>query len=263
MSSTIQPQFKRYFLELAYNGTDFHGWQMQDNAPSIQQEITEKLGVILQTEISLTGCGRTDAGVHASQFFAHFDAEELPLEIDLLVYKLNTMLPDSIAIYGIHPVQNEAHARFDAIKRSYQYCITTRKDPFNADRAYKFNVPLDLIAMNKACELLLGEKDFGCFCKANADNHTDICTVHYANWEQNEHMITFNITANRFLRNMVRAIVGTLLDVGQGRTTLPEFERIIASKDRSEAGRSVPAHGLFLSRVEYPNNTFLNHNPIV
>ena len=247
----------RYFLELAYNGTDFHGWQMQDNAPSIQQEISEKLETILQSEIPVTGCGRTDAGVHASQFFAHFDTDKLTMDTGLFVHKLNTMLPDSIAIYNIQQVQNDAHARFDAIKRSYQYFISTRKNPFNSDRSYQFNVALDINAMNKACELLLGEKDFGCFCKANADNHTDICTVHHANWEQNEHMITFNITANRFLRNMVRAIVGTLLDVGQGRTTLEEFELILASKDRSEAGRSVPAHGLFLSRVEYPINTFL------
>ncbi len=247
----------RYFLELAYNGTHFHGWQMQDNAPSIQQEISEKLGTILQAEIPVTGCGRTDAGVHASQFFAHFDTDKLTMDAGLFVHKLNTMLPDSIAIYNIQQVQNVAHARFDALKRSYQYFISTRKNPFNSDCSYQFNVALDINAMNKACELLLGEKDFGCFCKANADNHTDICTVHHANWEQNEHMITFNVTANRFLRNMVRAIVGTLLDVGQGRTTLEEFELILASKDRSEAGRSVPAHGLFLSRVEYPINTFL------
>jgi tRNA pseudouridine38-40 synthase len=247
----------RYFLELAYNGTDFHGWQMQDNALSVQQEISEKLRTILQAEIPVTGCGRTDAGVHASQFFAHFDTDKLTMDTGLFVHKLNTMLPESIAIYNIQQVQNDAHARFDAIKRSYQYFISTRKNPFNSDRSYQFNVALDINAMNKACELLLGEKDFGCFCKANADNHTDICTVHHANWEQNEHMITFNVTANRFLRNMVRAIVGTLLDVGQGRTTLEEFEVILASKDRSEAGRSVPAHGLFLSRVEYPINTFL------
>ena len=247
----------RYFLELAYNGTDFHGWQMQDNAPSIQQEITEKLSTILQTITTITGCGRTDAGVHASQFYAHFDADKLPIESDLLVHKLNTMLPASIAIYGMYQVQNDAHTRFNATKRSYQYFISTRKDPFNADCSYKFNVPLNLDMMNKACELLLGEQDFGCFCKANADNHTDICTVFHANWEQNEQMIVFNITANRFLRNMVRAIVGTLLDVGQGRTSLEDFELILASKDRTEAGRSVPAHGLFLSRVEYPTNLFI------
>jgi tRNA pseudouridine38-40 synthase len=249
----------RYFLELAYNGTDFHGWQMQDNAPSIQQLITEKLSTILQTETSIMGCGRTDAGVHASQFFAHFDAQELPIEIDLIVHKLNTMLPASIAIYGLQQVKDDAHTRFHATKRSYQYCISTRKNPFYSDSSYKFNTPLDLHAMNKACELLLRVQDFGCFCKANADNHTDICTVFNASWEQSEYMITFNITANRFLRNMVRAIVGTLLDVGQGKTSLEEFKLILASKNRSEAGRSVPAHGLFLSHVEYPNNIFLKN----
>ena len=249
----------RYFLELAYNGTEFHGWQMQDNAPSIQQEITEKLSVILQTEISVMGCGRTDAGVHASQFYAHFDAETLPLDTATIVHKLNTMLPASIAIYGLQQVKDDAHSRFHATKRSYQYYISTRKAPFYSDCSYKFNIPLDLQAMNKACELLLGKNDFGCFCKANADNHTDICTVYQANWEQEKHMITFNITANRFLRNMVRAIVGTLLDIGQGKTSLEEFELILASKNRSEAGRSVPASGLFLSRVEYPTNIFMNN----
>jgi tRNA pseudouridine38-40 synthase len=227
----------RYFLELAYNGTDFHGWQMQDNAPSIQQLITEKLSTILQTETSIMGCGRTDAGVHASQFFAHFDAQELPIEIDLILHRLNTMLPASIAIYGLQQVKDDAHTRFHATKRSYQYCISTRKNPFYSDGSYKFN----------------------CFCKANANNHTDICTVFNASWEQSEYMITFNITANRFLRNMVRAIVGTLLDVGQGKTSLEEFKLILASKNRSEAGRSVPAHGLFLSHVEYPNNIFLKN----
>ena len=249
----------RYFLELAYSGTDFHGWQMQDNAPSIQQEITEKLSNILQVATPIMGCGRTDAGVHASQFFAHFDAEFSPIDTDTILHKLNTMLPSSIAIYGLQPVIDDAHTRFHALKRSYQYFISTRKDPFNSDCSYKFNISLDLNAMNKACELLLGEKDFGCFCKANADNHTDICTIYKASWEQNERMITFNITANRFLRNMVRAIVGTLLDVGQGKTSLEEFELILASKNRSEAGRSVPAHGLFLSRVEYPINIFLKN----
>lgn len=250
----------RYFMELAYNGTHFHGWQMQDNASSIQQEITEKLSTILQRTTPITGCGRTDAGVHASQFFAHFDAESLPVAHATLAHKLNTMLPASIAVYRIQQVTTDAHARFHATKRSYHYYIAKRKDPFRANWSYKFSVPLNLRAMNKCSELLLGEHDFGCFCKANADNHTDICTVYNAQWEENEHTITFHITANRFLRNMVRAIVGTLLDVGQGRTSMEEFQSILRSKDRARAGRSAPAHGLFLSHVQYPENLFLVEN---
>ena len=247
----------RYFLKLAYNGTDFHGWQRQDNSATIQQEIEENLSIILQTETTIMGCGRTDTGVHAKEYFAHFDAENLSIELKDLQHKLNSLLPLGIAIANIFPVSDDAHARFSATKRSYEYRIISAKDPFEHTTAYRFNIPLDLEAMNKACELLLGEKDFGCFCKANTSNATDICTVYHAEWKSDNNFLLFNITANRFLRNMVRAIVGTLLEVGQGRITLDDFQAVLDSKDRKSAGRSVPAHGLYLTAVEYPQETFL------
>lgn len=246
----------RYFLKLSYNGTEFHGWQRQDDAVSIQQEIEEKLSTILRTETPIVGCGRTDTGVHAREYFAHFDAESLGMEASLFVHKLNTMLPWGIAIQELFEVQNDAHARFDATERSYEYIITTVKDPFLKDEAYKFNQDLNMDAMNKACERLLGEHDFGCFCKSRADNHTNICTVYAASWSSNGNMIRFNISANRFLRNMVRAIVGTMLEVGQGRTSLEDLNAILESKDRQAAGRSVPAQGLYLVGVKYPSHLF-------
>lgn len=248
----------RYFLKLSYNGTEFHGWQRQDDVISIQQEIEEKLSTILRTETAILGCGRTDTGVHAREFFAHFDADSIELEFGLFVHKLNTMLPWGIAIQQLIPVASNAHARFDATKRSYEYLITEEKDPFLKDEAYRFNQKLDIDSMNKACQRLLGEHDFGCFCKSRADNHTNICTVYNAGWMKDANIIRFNITANRFLRNMVRAIVGTMLEIGQGRTSLADFDTILESKDRQAAGRSVPAHGLYLTKVEYPSTTFLS-----
>ncbi|MCB9186317.1 MAG: tRNA pseudouridine(38-40) synthase TruA [Flavobacteriales bacterium] len=247
----------RYFMKLAYNGTDFNGWQIQDNAPSIQQEIEEKLSTILQVKTPIVGCGRTDTGVHAKQYFAHFEAEKIPLEFPELQHKLNSMLPWGIAIQSIFPVTQDAHARFSAAKRSYEYRIITEKNPFEHNRAYRFNLPLDIEAMNNACQLMLGEQDFGCFCKSNSDNMTDICTVYHAKWSIENNLILFNITANRFLRNMVRAIVGTLLEVGQNRMSLEDFQAVLDSKDRKAAGRSVPAHGLYLTAVEYPQEIFL------
>ena len=249
----------RYFLKLSYDGTAFHGWQMQENSVSIQQELTEKLSTILQEDVAVTGCGRTDAGVHASEFYAHFDVERIAIEHDLLIHKLNTMLHQNIAVQAIIPVGSDAHARFDACKRSYTYLISRSKDAFRPNQVYKFNIELDLATMNKACELLLGEKDFGCFCKSQTDNHTKICSVYSTKWIEEGTMLRFEITANRFLRNMVRSIVGTMLDIGQGKTSLEEFEDIIRSKDRTRAGRSVPAHGLYLTRVEYPPETFLQN----
>jgi tRNA pseudouridine38-40 synthase len=230
---------------------------MQENSISIQQELTEKLSTILQQQVAITGCGRTDAGVHASEFYAHFDTEKIDIEYDLIIHKLNTMLHQNIAIESLIPVKSEAHARFDATKRSYTYRISRVKDAFRPFQVYRFNIDLDIESMNKACELLLGEKDFGCFCKAQTDNHTNICTIYNACWVEEKAMIRFDITANRFLRNMVRSIVGTMLDIGQGKTTLAEFEEIILSKDRTQAGRSVPAHGLYLAQVEYPPEIFL------
>lgn len=247
----------RYFIRLSYNGTAFHGWQRQENAPTIQQEIEEKLSTVLRAETPIMGCGRTDTGVHAKDYFAHFDAANIEIGLSELKHKLNSMLPWGIAISEIFPVGDDAHARFSAVRRSYQYRIIHDKDPFEHDTAYRFNMPLEVDAMNKACNLLLGEKDFGCFCKSNADNVTDICTVFEAFWKPKDNLLLFNISANRFLRNMVRAIVGTLLEVGQGRMSLSDFQAVLDSGDRSAAGRSVPAHGLYLTAVEYPQEIFL------
>lgn len=246
----------RYFLKLSYNGTNYHGWQRQDDAVTVQQEIEEKLSTIFQTETSILGCGRTDAGVHAKEFYAHFDIESPIENTNLITHKLNTMLSAGIAIQDLFMVDDEAHARFDATKRSYQYRITRTKNPFEEHTAYKYNQQLDIDSMNKVCELMLGEHDFGCFCKARADNFTNLCTVYEAKWKVESDLILFNITANRFLRNMVRAIVGTMLEIGQGRMDTEGFKQVLASKDRSAAGRSVPAHGLYLTRVEYPSTTF-------
>ncbi|MFT5903005.1 MAG: tRNA pseudouridine38-40 synthase [Bacteroidia bacterium] len=249
----------RYFLKLSYNGTEFHGWQIQIGASSIQQEIEEKLSIILQSEISILGCGRTDAGVHAKEFYAHFETQnKLSLEPQSLIHKLNTMLHRHVAIQEIIKVQPEAHARFNATKRSYEYRISKEKNPFSGDLAYKLNADLDLEKMNKACKLLLGEQDFGSFCKAKADNHTNLCNIFMANWQEEGNQIVFRISANRFLRNMVRAIVGTMLDIGQDKIMPEELTTIIEAKDRTKAGRSVPAHGLYLTKVEYPSNIFLN-----
>lgn len=247
----------RYFLKLTYNGTEFHGWQRQDNACTVQEEIEEKLSTVLRTETPIMGCGRTDTSVHAKEYFAHFDIEQLPISVQNLKHKLNAMLPWGIAIDDVVPVTEDAHARFSATKRTYKYRITADKDPFEHYTAYRFNLPIDVDSMNKACTLLLGEKDFGCFCKANADNATDICTIYQAFWESKNNQIVFTVTANRFLRNMVRAMVGTLLEVGQNRMNLDQLQRVLDSKDRSAAGRSVPAHGLYLTAVEYPQEIFL------
>ncbi|MDC0304177.1 tRNA pseudouridine(38-40) synthase TruA [Flavobacteriales bacterium] len=246
----------RYFVKLAYNGTDFHGWQIQPEAASIQEEIEEKLSTILQEKTSILGCGRTDAGVHAKEFYAHFDSENIEFELDHLTHKLNTMVHAHIAIQNINPVVPKAHARFDATKRSYEYHISKTKDPFGELLTYKLSTDLNLDSMNKACQLLLGEQDFTSFCKAKAENHTKVCTVFDSNWKKEGNRLVFRITANRYLRNMVRAIVGTMLDIGQGKMEVEELKCIITSQDRTRAGRSVPAHGLYLSKVEYPSEIF-------
>lgn len=246
----------RFLIELSYNGTGFHGWQRQINAPSIQQEIEEKLSTIFRTETPIVGCGRTDTGVHATKYFAHFETDQAFNQTDL-IHKLNSMLPAGIAVQTIVPITNDGHARFSATKRSYEYRITKVKDPFATELAYRFNLSLDVEAMNKACAMMLGEKDFGCFCKSKADNLTNLCNVFEAKWTDNKDSIVFTISANRFLRNMVRAIVGTMLEIGQNRMSLQEFQQVLDSKDRTYAGASVPAHGLYLTAVEYPPEIFL------
>lgn len=240
----------RYFIELAYKGTNYHGWQIQPDADSVQGMLNKALTMLLRTPIDIMGAGRTDTGVHARQMYAHFDYEN---EIDSkqLVHKLNSFLPKDIAIFDVFKVSGEAHARFDATKRTYEYHIHTMKDAFENDGSFQFHLPLDIEKMNEACGILLKHTDFECFSKVNTDVNTFNCRIFEAQWKQNGTKIVFTISADRFLRNMVRAIVGTMINIGTGKINLSDLEKIIESKDRSEAGFSVPAHGLYLTKVEY------------
>ena len=239
----------RFFIELSYKGTDYHGWQMQLNANSIQAEINKALSTILNVKIEVVGAGRTDTGVHAKQMFAHFDCQQ-PLDGFKLVSQLNGFLPKDITIYNINAVADNANCRFDALSRTYHYHIIQQKSPFT-ENAYLFHKNLDVDAMNLACAHLLGRQDFTSFSKVNTQTFTNNCNVMLANWEQKEGELIFTIKADRFLRNMVRAIVGTLLAVGEGKIKPEQVKEIIAKKDRGEAGTSVPAHALFLISIEY------------
>lgn len=241
----------RYFIEFAYNGKNYHGWQQQPNAASVQETLAKALSVLLRSEIELMGAGRTDTGVHAKQMFAHFDFED-SFDNDYLKPKLNSYLPKDISIINIHPVSDDAHARFDATKRTYEYHINTVKDVFENEHSWYFHQKLDLGKMNEASEILFEHKDFQCFSKVNTDVKTFNCEITEANWKQTGNSIIFTIAADRFLRNMVRAIVGTLVEIGIGKINLENFKKIIESKDRNQAGPSAPAHGLFLTKVEYP-----------
>lgn len=240
----------RYFIQLAYNGTHYHGWQYQPNASSVQETLNKAFSVVLNTEIHLTGAGRTDTGVHAKEMYAHFDLD-MPFDIPNLVHKLNSFLPKDIVIYAVFPVSDEAHTRFDATKRTYEYHINTFKNPFSQEQSWYFHQPLDVKLMNEAAQLLLNHTDFQCFSKVNTDVNTFDCTVFEAYWKQEKDSLIFTISANRFLRNMVRAIVGTLVNIGLHKITLADFEAIIESKNRDKAGFSVPAHGLYLTKIEY------------
>ncbi|PCI95060.1 MAG: tRNA pseudouridine(38-40) synthase TruA [Flavobacteriales bacterium] len=241
----------RYFLELKYDGTNYHGWQVQQNANSVQAEINKALSTLLQAEIMVTGAGRTDTGVHAKQLYAHFDTT-VNFEMDKIHFKLNNFLPDDISCASITKVKDDAHARFDATARTYEYWITPNKNPFLSNKAYHFPHTLDIDLMNKAGEETLKHTDFSCFSKSNTDTFTNDCNITIAHWDVKNDCLVFTITANRFLRNMVRAIVGTMLDIGQQRIKIGDLKRIINSKDRSKAGTSAPAHGLYLIDVKYP-----------
>jgi tRNA pseudouridine38-40 synthase len=240
----------RYFIQLAYNGTHYHGWQYQPNASSVQETLNKAFSVVLNTEINLMGAGRTDTGVHAKEMYAHFDLD-MPFDIPNLVHKLNSYLPKDIVIYAVFPVSDEAHTRFDATKRTYEYHINTFKNPFSQEQSWYFHQPLDVKLMNEAAQLLLNHTDFQCFSKVNTDVNTFDCTIFEAYWKQEKNSLIFTISANRFLRNMVRAIVGTLVNIGLHKITLADFEAIIESKNRDKAGFSVPAHGLYLTKIEY------------
>jgi tRNA pseudouridine38-40 synthase len=240
----------RYLLHMAFKGKAYHGWQKQHNAIGVQTVLEEKISILLGESIDTLGCGRTDTGVHASSFYVHFDTAQ-NIDVKQLVYKLNHVLPDDIAVFSINQVHEQFNARFDAKYRTYQYHIATLPNPFELDTSWFLNGKLDLEAMNQAANLLIGKKDFECFSKVHTQVNNFICEVMHAKWEQQEGKIVFTIRANRFLRNMVRAIVGTLVDVGRGKLSKQDFEKILFSKDRCEAGQSAPAQGLFLTEVYY------------
>ena len=248
----------RYFIKLAFNGKNYHGWQMQDNALTIQSVINNALSKLLGEEINITGCGRTDTGVHAKEFYAHFDTCKnfTNDEKKRLIFKLNNFLPDDISIYEIINVKNNAHARFDAISRTYQYFISRQKDPFDNNFSYYVYGDINIDLMNEGAKILCEYEDFTSFSKLHSDVKTNNCKILNAKWVEREDKLIFTITADRFLRNMVRAIVGTLLDIGKKKISLKDFRKIIESKNRSDAGYSVPAKGLFLTKIEYPYDIF-------
>jgi len=253
----------RYFLHLAYNGAPYFGWQVQPNHLTVQEVLERSLSLLLHQEhIAVTGCGRTDTGVHASDYYAHFDLEET-LDTEgcaRLRDQLNSFLPKEIAIYDLFPVKPRAHARFDAVERTYQYFVSVRKNPFTfAQRLFSFRMP-DIDQMNKAAALLLENEDFTSFSKVHTQVNNFICHVTHAEWTLEGDDLVFTITANRFLRNMVRAIVGTLLDVGLGKLSVSDFQNIISQKDRCKAGTSVPACALFLTNVRYNWPEIIDNN---
>ncbi|MGN7514424.1 MAG: tRNA pseudouridine(38-40) synthase TruA [Allomuricauda sp.] len=245
----------RYFIQFSYFGKAYHGWQNQPNAITVQEVLEKALSTLLREKVEVVGAGRTDSGVHAKEMFCHLDVDAVS-DIDELVYRLNAFLPDDIAVQAIIPVAQDAHARFDAVGRTYEYWLVKEKDPFLFDHAHFVKHPLDVDSMNKAAKILLDYTDFECFSKSNTDVKTFDCDVREAFWAIDKEKWVFTITADRFLRNMVRAVVGTLLDVGMGKMAPEGIHQIIASKDRGEAGVSVPAKGLYLTKVSYPKEIF-------
>lgn len=252
----------RYFITFSYDGGRYHGWQIQPNGVSVQEKLEWALSTLLREQISVTGAGRTDAGVHARMMVAHFDTlnmehgtlniEHGTLNCEQLAYKLNRLLPQDIAVQKVEVVSDEMHARFSAKWRTYRYYIHTCKDPFLRGYSCEIHYPLDFAKMNEAGRRLMGYEDFGAFCKSGADVKTTLCTVTKAEWVQtSDTMWYFEITANRFLRNMVRAVVGTLIDVGRGRLSIEDFCKVIEGKKRTEAGESMPGNALFLEKIEY------------
>lgn len=253
----------RYFIKLAYRGTRYLGWQIQRQQPTVQETVNEGLSTIFGLPINVVGCGRTDTGVHAREFYAHFDLPN-PLsgkEIVHVVHKLNGFFPKDIVIFDILPVEAGTNARFDAISRTYKYQVITRKDPFLFESAYAYFSPLDITPMNLGADILFDYTDFTSFSKVNTQVKTNNCKIYEAGWKAESHLLVFTIRADRFLRNMVRAIVGTLLDIGKGKMEPEAMATIIEGKNRSKAGYSVPAHGLYLHKVEYPAGYFQQDTP--
>lgn len=250
----------RYFIELSYKGTNYHGWQIQKNATGVQQLLNRALALKLGESVETTGSGRTDKGVHALQQFAHFDIRKKISE-QQLGFQLNRILPRDIAVKHIYKVHDEAHARFDAISRSYLYKINTIKDPFQTNTSYFRRGMLDLHLMNEAASTFIQTGDFESFSKVKTDVNHFRCTVSRSEWVPGEDYLYYHVTADRFLRGMVRTLVGTMLDIGTGKTSLEALKRIMESHDRREAGRAVPAHGLYLAEVKYPSEIFINKRP--
>ncbi len=242
----------RYFIELRYRGTNYCGWQRQNNEPTVQGAIEKALATLLKNPTPITGAGRTDTGVHASYYVAHFDTQTDISDLDFLRYKLNIILPEDISISNIYIVADDAHARFDAKQREYTYFIERHKNPFTRNSSWQYYVDLDIEAMNQAAQRLLHHSDFTSFAKLNSNNKTNICTVTHAEWVTSPRgEMIFTIRADRFLRNMVRAIVGTIVDVGRGKYSVEEFDAIIAAKDLARCSAGAPSQGLFLSGIEY------------
>jgi len=241
----------KYKIILSYNGTPFSGWQKQLNGKTVQGELENAFNILMQTNIEVVGCGRTDTGVHAKNYCAHYEID-YPINTQDLVYRLNKILPSEIAVHSIQEVSEDFHSRFSAISRTYLYLINLQKDPFLINSSWYISNNLDIDRMNEACNLLIGTMEYGAFCKGAPPNDNYHCNVVEAIWTQSGTNIQFQITANRFLRNMVRAIVGTCLEVGTHKISVDQFEEIIESNSRNEAGMSVPAHGLYLVQVKYP-----------
>ena len=248
----------RYFIRFAYDGTAFHGSQRQPNGITVQETMEQALAMIFREEVPLTFAGRTDAGVHAREMYAHFDISFQMPDAGHICFRLNGILPDSIAIFDLYPVTDDAHARFSAVRRTYEYHVVDHKDPFLCQQATRVRPGLDFAAMNKAAQLLIGKQDFASFCRTNTDVKTTICDLTHAEWRElsNGHAV-FTIAADRFLRNMVRAVVGTLFEVGRGKMTKEQFAEVITKHNRSAAGDSAPAEGLFLTHIDYPEEIFL------
>ena len=244
----------RFFIDISYDGTNYHGWQIQPNARTVQHQINNALSTILNCNISVVGAGRTDTGVHAKQLIAHFDFEN---DFDLLKIrnKLNGFLDNDISINDIYKVKDDVHARFSAISRTYQYQISKVKDPF-IRQSFLITRKINTEEMINACKLLIGEKDFSAFAKLHSDNFTNKCIIYYAGWEEDSKHLVFTIKANRFLRNMVRSIIGTILEIGLNKISIADLSSIINKSNRIYAGPSAPAHALFLTKIEYPDNIF-------
>ena len=247
----------RYFIYLSYKGSAYHGWQIQPNGISVQEVLAKALTTVLRVEVEVVGAGRTDAGVHAKLMVAHFDYPTKLDKLAALSQKLNSVLPRDIAVSQILAVQDNAHARFDALTRKYEYHIVKTKNVFKTEFAARFTQPLDFELMNQAAATLLQYSDFTSFSKLHTDAKTNNCVIHLASWTEQDGEWIFTIQADRFLRNMVRAIVGTLLEVGRGKMSVEDFRNVIEAKNRTKAGVSVPAQGLYLVDIEYPEDIFV------